>query len=179
MQNFFQKKSNVLNLIIGILIVVLVGLVAFRVQSLVLDKYFSVSPEEVAEEEVAEEEREEVEEMKTPEFTEEIKERLQKSSGFDFLVSYKDQGFEPFVLEVSLGDTVRFTNNSSQPLKLLKTDKQGNSQTNDCSGADFSVCRMIAVGDFWEITFTEAIPAYYTNGDRRGGEASVVTINPK
>lgn len=179
MFNLFLKKTNLLNLTIGILIVVVVALVVFRVQSLVLDKYFLGEQQEEVQEEIKEESDISAKVMTMPEFTEDIKTRLESSNGFDFLVSYKDQGFEPFNLDVEVGDTVRFTNNSSEKIKLLNTDSSGTNQTADCSGDDFSVCRIIDIGDFWEITFTEAGVKYYTNGDRRGGVASIITVNSK
>ena len=44
---------------------------------------------------------------------------LEKTSGFQALVSYTDQGFEPQMTTVKKGDTVRFTNNSSNSLHLI------------------------------------------------------------
>jgi plastocyanin len=44
---------------------------------------------------------------------------LSATRGFQALVSYTDEGFEPKVSSIQKGETVRFTNNASAPIRLV------------------------------------------------------------
>lgn len=91
-----------------------------------------------------------------PEFTEEIQQRLEQSGGFQSLVSYTDGGFEPTTLTVKRGDTVRFTNNSSDDVWIAAygTNGQLYPRTKEgCGSSDLDSCAPIAPMDFWEFTF--------------------------
>ncbi len=74
---------------------------------------------------------------------------LEKSSGFQVLISYADRGFEPKEVSIKPGDTVRFTNNSSGKLQVAFSG--------DALG------EVIAPQQFWEATFSEKGERKYTN----------------
>ena len=44
--------------------------------------------------------------------------------GFQYLVSYTESGFAPVALSVKKGETIRFTNNSGNPLRLSLENAQ-------------------------------------------------------
>ena len=59
--------------------------------------------------------------------------------GFQYLISYTDQGFTPKTLLVKKGETVRFTNNSDAPLQLSLTGTS-----------------LLAHGEYLEYTFVQS-----------------------
>lgn len=77
-----------------------------------------------------------------PAFTEATKEKVRASSGFSALVSLTDHGFEPAAVVVARGQAVRFTNNSSQPLRM-----QIDGVSVDIASQDFLEHTFATVGD--------------------------------
>jgi plastocyanin len=94
-----------------------------------------------------------------PEFTDETKAKLERSKGFQYLVSYTDNGFEPSSLVMSRGESVRFTNNSSMNL-WIAADGSGVQiypRTKEvCGSSDLDSCKPFMPQDFWEFTFEKA-----------------------
>ncbi|MBI5458076.1 hypothetical protein HY971_05130 [Candidatus Kaiserbacteria bacterium] len=91
-----------------------------------------------------------------PAFSTSTRERLAGSHGFQALVSYTDNGFEPAKLTVKKGETIRFTNNSSRDIWVAAS---GNplypSVENGCGSSAFDSCAPFAPMDFWEFTFEQ------------------------
>ncbi len=96
---------------------------------------------------------------KIPEYTPEVASMLEKSTGFQYLVSYTDNGFEPSDITIRKGETIRFTNNSSHKLWVAAhADEDAGlypGGINECGQSAFDMCRSIGRGEFWEFTFAE------------------------
>lgn len=94
-----------------------------------------------------------------PEFTEKTKKQLQALPQFSALASYTDRGFEPMRLVVKKGETVRFTNNSSEQLWIAAKGGEITiyPKTGEvCGSSDLDSCEPFAPQDFWQFTFTIA-----------------------
>jgi len=94
-----------------------------------------------------------------PPYTQAVADKLAKSHGFQVLISYTDNGFEPANVTIKKGDTVRFTNNSTDKMnmKILSPGSVGDTQypgAASCGGSALNSCDDIALQDFWEFTFT-------------------------
>lgn len=80
------------------------------------------------------------------------------SKTFAALVSYTNNGFEPASLTVHKGDTVRFTNNSTGPMKLQAKDIPPvvvvTTNSSSCAGDTFGTCTELSPGEYWEYTFS-------------------------
>ncbi|MBC7836943.1 hypothetical protein H7X87_04185 [Acetobacteraceae bacterium] len=83
--------------------------------------------------------------------------QLDKSVGFDTLISYTDNGFEPTEMRIVPGEAIRFTNNSSgdlwiasDPFAEAPYPIEGN-----CGATAFNSCGSIPPHEFWEFTFAE------------------------
>ena len=93
-----------------------------------------------------------------PPYTAEVQARLQKSRGFEVLISYTNRGFEPSAVSLNAGESVRFTNNSSHDLWVAS---EGTAETpvypgkSECGSSAFDTCRALKPHEFWEFTFTE------------------------
>ena len=61
-----------------------------------------------------------------PPMTALMTEVLEKSTGFQHLVSYTDHGFEPPVLKIKKGEVIRFTNNSARDLWIASSASGSN-----------------------------------------------------
>ena len=89
----------------------------------------------------------------------EVRAQLEKSRGFEVLISYTDIGFEPSEAAINRGESVRFTNNSSHDLWVAS---EGTTQNpiypgrSECGGSPFDSCRALAPREFWEFTFEES-----------------------
>ena len=91
---------------------------------------------------------------------------LKRSRGFQFLISYTDRGFEPNMVTIKRGESVRFTNNSDAPLWVAATGKSGTiypGTGDECGQSAFDSCMRLAPGEFWEYTFTLAGTWSYKN----------------
>ena len=104
-----------------------------------------------------------------PALSQELSESLAQSTGFQALVSFTDDGFEPGSLTVQAGDTVRFTNNSSGNLLVRATD----AADAPCEPGSFDSCKALEPQEFWEYTFPTAGTWHYSN--ESGTRTGVVT----
>lgn len=111
----------------------------------------------------------------TPLFTDEVKAQLAAHPNFNALVSYTDHGFEPASLSIAAGDTVRFTNNSNQSLRVAPT---GTLQTDHCNEPGLDSCRELGRGEFFEYTFAAPGTVSYTNANFPRTTGTVTVTNP-
>jgi len=94
-----------------------------------------------------------------PPFTPAVQAQLAASKGFQVLVSYTDRGFESPDVTIHKGDTIRFTNNSSEDLWVASAGIPGTTNTypagagSQCGQSAFDSCNVIGRGEFWEFTF--------------------------
>lgn len=92
-----------------------------------------------------------------PPFTPAVQAQLAASKGFQLLVTYTNRGFEPAETTLKKGETVRFTNNSSENLWVASTGVGGRVYPADsqaeCGQSALDSCRIIKHGEFWEFTF--------------------------
>ena len=102
---------------------------------------------------------------------------LEKSKGFEVLISYTDHGFEPATATIAVGDAVRFTNNSSQDLWVASTGSSENPLypgTSDCGGSTLDTCMVLEPREFWEFTFDESGTWTFQNNLDKGQTGSVL-----
>lgn len=98
-------------------------------------------------------------EVPIPVFSTSTRIKLEKSGGFQALLSYTDQGFEPLEVTIHTGDTVRFMNSSSNDVWIAAGGSalQAYPRTRDvCGSSDLDSCGPFAPQDFWEFTFEQA-----------------------
>ncbi|MEK9161047.1 MAG: plastocyanin/azurin family copper-binding protein [Patescibacteria group bacterium] len=95
-------------------------------------------------------------------------------------VTYSDQGFSPSQVTVSVGDTVRFVNQSSREMWVgvdehpTHTKYDGTSKNDHCPGTTaFDQCARSGPGTSWEYTFTKTGTFGYHN---HAGAADVGVI---
>lgn len=99
-------------------------------------------------------------------------------------ITYTDTGFSPENITVSVGDTVRFVNNSSHGMWVGSDDHpththyDGTSTREHCAdGAattdTFDQCTSSPSGTTWEYTFTKAGTWGYHNHSRSGNTGTV------
>lgn len=90
--------------------------------------------------------------------TEFMAKTLEKSTGFQHLVSYTDNGFEPPVLNIKKGEIVRFSNSSSRDL-WVATVVSANRRLypagarESCGQSAFDSCISMKPFEFWEFKF--------------------------
>ena len=95
-------------------------------------------------------------EASIPLFTKATKAKLDKGPIFHALVSYTDRGFEPTVVTIKRGETVRFTNNSSNDVWIAAGGEniQIYPRTQEvCGSSDLDSCEPFAPQDFWQFKF--------------------------
>ena len=99
----------------------------------------------------------------------EVKAYLAISSGFQYLVSFTDKGFEPIIVTMQKGETIRFVNNSQHNLWIAATGDSGSiypGTGKECGQSAFDSCKTLNKGDFWEFTFTKVGTwSYHNNFD--------------
>ena len=91
-----------------------------------------------------------------PALTADVKTKLAAGHGFQALVSYTDGGFESARVTIKIGQTVRFTNNSSRNVWIAAdgTNMPIYPKTMSvCGSSDLDSCGAIAPMDFFEFTF--------------------------
>ncbi|MBP9669199.1 MAG: hypothetical protein KBE09_02825 [Candidatus Pacebacteria bacterium] len=90
--------------------------------------------------------------------TEREKAILANSDGFQYLISFTGDHFEPSTTTIKKGETVRFSNNSPMPLWLTADARQGVSypSAGGCGVSALDSCGAIQPQEFWEFTFTES-----------------------
>jgi plastocyanin len=101
-----------------------------------------------------------------PPLTPEVQAQLAASHGFQMLVSYTNQGFQPTSATIKKGDTIRFTNNSSHDLWIAASGTSANPVypgSSDCGATALDTCKSLKPGDFWEFTFTKSGTWGYQN----------------
>ena len=114
--------------------------------------------------------------------------KLQKSHGFQALVSYTDRGFEPQTVTIKTGQTVRFSNNSSHKLWVGATSTPSSASgqathatypaesTDLCGASSLDSCfPPFEPQDFWEVTLTKTGDWTYANLVQ-GNETGVVRV---
>lgn len=89
-----------------------------------------------------------------PAYSSSTEAKLAASKGFQTLVSYTDQGFEPGEVTITKGQTIRFTNNSSSDVWIAATgDTLYPRGATGCGSSALDSCAPFAPQDFWEFTF--------------------------
>ena len=88
-----------------------------------------------------------------PPMTPDLQQKIANSKGFQALASYTELGFEPVTLRIKLGETVRFTNNSSKDLWVAAGGNLYPKIKGSCGSSDLDSCTPFAPQDFWEFTF--------------------------
>ena len=83
--------------------------------------------------------------------------------GFDALVSFTDNGFEPATIVIKAGETIRFSNNASAPLRLMSTDSNL-----------FAATGSIAPRGYVELTFPQSGQFHYS--DARSGTSGTIIV---
>ena len=89
-------------------------------------------------------------------------EQLANIKHFHYVVSFTADGFQPAMLTIKNGETVRFFNASSKPLWIASHGRgatiayPSGSNTGHCEQNDFDSCQQIDPGHFWEFTFEYA-----------------------
>ncbi|MAZ67156.1 hypothetical protein CL652_00035 [bacterium] len=100
---------------------------------------------------------------------------------FHALVEYTDGGFSPASVTINKGETVRFVNNSSQPLWVSSAVHPTHSvypekSEKDCLGSSFDTCRVLQAAEFWEFTFDYTGEWRYHNHVRPQDIGSIVVV---
>ena len=83
--------------------------------------------------------------------------------GFNALVSFTDNGFEPSTITIEKGETIRFSNNASTDLKLTSSDN-----------TFFVGAGSIASRNYVEITFSQSGQFQYLDTTTRGSGTIIV-----
>jgi plastocyanin len=82
----------------------------------------------------------------------------QSADTFQLVISYVNSGFEPATSTVQVGDTVRFTNNSTGQLWVASAPPASGEQypgNSLCGTSALDSCGALPPGQFWEFTFTQ------------------------
>lgn len=101
------------------------------------------------------------------------------------LITLTDEGFSPNTVTVSVGDTVRFLNQSSRGMWIgadehpTHTEYDGTSTREHCADGQaingtFDQCSQVPVGEMWEYTFTKAGTFGYHNHVGASSKGTVV-----
>jgi len=95
------------------------------------------------------------------------------------VVEYTSSGFNPQVITINQGDTVRFSNvgnqnvwvsSSPHPSHYLYPEKS----SSDCLGSSFDSCAIFSTGSSWEFTFNSTGSWGYHNHTRAGKTGTIV-----
>ena len=94
------------------------------------------------------------------------------------VVIYTNNGFEPKNLEISLGDTVRFVNESSRGMWVASDihpthRKYPEKSDSDCLGSSFDQCSNVSSGESWEFTFNSEGDHGYHNHARASNRGTI------
>jgi plastocyanin len=162
--------------LIAVLVAVVVAISVFFGEN----KVKSVPPEQKTSPSFADNLRQGI--VKPPEYASTTRMKLEKSFGFQHLVSYTENGFEPTVITIKNGETVRFTNNSGEPLWIAAVESDESllypAVQNGCGSSALDSCSLIATQDFWEFTFTHSGSWKFTNILNRA-EGGTVLVKSK
>jgi plastocyanin len=115
-----------------------------------------------------------------PPMTALMRQVLEKSTGFQLLVSYTDRGFEPAFASIRQGDAVRFTNNSSRELWVsaaaVHRGEMYPRAADSCGQSAFDSCVALQPKEFWEFTFEDAGVWGYANIANPAHEAALEVV---
>jgi plastocyanin len=108
-----------------------------------------------------------VSDIAPPSITPEMDMVIKSGAPFQYIVSYTDTGFEPRTITVKKGETIRFVNNSSQPLLWVASSGESGkvypSDRSKCGQSEFDSCATIDPGAFWQFSFTKSGTWSYKN----------------
>lgn len=82
------------------------------------------------------------------------------------IVTYTDTGYSPSPLQIKIGDTVIFKNESSQsmwPASAMHPTHKDYPTTGGCLGSIFDACQAVQPGDSWSFKFDIAGDWKYHN----------------
>lgn len=100
----------------------------------------------------------------------------QQGQDFQLLISYVDSGFEPQTANINVGDTVRFTDNSMQPLWIASVGSASQPPypgISSCGGSAFDSCGPLQPGDSFQFTFTQSGTWEYMDNLDKSNIASI------
>jgi plastocyanin len=89
--------------------------------------------------------------------------QLQQSHGFQAFVSYTNGSFQPATTTIKVGQTIRFTNNSTHDIwvgQITAKNTPANPNTQTCD-VPFNSCHALHPGDFAEFTFPATGTFYF------------------
>lgn len=142
-------------LIVLVLLLIIVGVVS----SLVTPRHYRGELESMNQNQVSNEAPAPLPVPPPPPRTAHMQQVLDNSKGFQYFVSYTDNGFEPAELTVKRGETVRFTNNSSRNMWLMSSGGDGGvypASDSSCGQSAFDTCVAYPPNEIWEFTFDVA-----------------------
>ena len=95
------------------------------------------------------------------------------------IVTYIKQGFNPKTIEISVGDTVTFINESSTGMWIASASHPTHKvypekSASDCIGSSVDACKQVVSGESWSFTFNEAGQWFYHNHVRTSDFGSVI-----
>ena len=104
---------------------------------------------------------------------------------FHALVEYTNDGFSPETVNIKVGETVRFVNNSDFSMWVgadehpTHTSYDGTATSEHCAngltiGGAFDMCRPAVAAEFWEFTFTKEGTFDYHNHTRASHGGTIV-----
>ncbi len=102
--------------------------------------------------------------------TESMKRVFEASKGFNALISFTDNGFEPANITIKKGQTIRFTNNSSKDMWIAAGGDGGNVYPDTgegCGESALDTCGPLAPNEIWELTFDYSGTWSYRNNSNR------------
>jgi plastocyanin len=102
--------------------------------------------------------------------------QLQASHGFQAFVSYTSGSFQPATTTIKVGQTIRFTNNSSHDIwvgQITEKNTPEHPNTRYCD-VPFNSCHALHAGDFAEFTFPRAGTYYFMDGLNTATRGAVV-----
>ena len=91
---------------------------------------------------------------------------MEKSRGFEALISYTERGFEPTKVTLKKGQSVRFANNSGEELWIAAASTAGSPPypgMSDCGGSTLDSCKTLQPLEFWEFTFSQSGTWHFRN----------------
>lgn len=105
-----------------------------------------------------------------------VTKQLQQSHGFQAFVSYGGGSFQPATTTIKVGQTIRFTNNSSHDIwvgQITEKNTPEHPNTRYCD-VPFNSCHALHAGDFAEFTFPRAGTYYFMDGLNTATRGAVV-----
>ena len=102
--------------------------------------------------------------------------QLQESHGFQAFVSYSNGSFQPATTTIKVGQTIRFTNNSTHDIwvgQITAKNTPSNPNTQYCD-VPFNSCHALHPGDFAEFTFPQAGIFYFMDNLNTATRGAVI-----